>query len=126
MPPRLRLGVAAARLPALTRLSCVIDIGRRSPAFPVTPPCVRVAYTAVRLVEDSHWASVMRPAATKYDLVSATSKALEWLMGQHPFELPAVALARRRLTPSLISSAQRRFRVFHCFHRYARRRRRIH
>jgi len=28
-----------------------IDIGRRLPAFPVTPPCVRVTYTAVRRVE---------------------------------------------------------------------------
>lgn len=25
-----------------------IDIGRRLPAFPVPPPCVRVTYTAVR------------------------------------------------------------------------------
>ena len=32
-------------------LAARIDIGRPSRAFPVTPPCVRVAYTAVRLVK---------------------------------------------------------------------------
>ena len=37
--------------PSCRTCSAHIDIGRRLPAFPVPPPCVRVTYTAVRRVE---------------------------------------------------------------------------
>ena len=32
-------------------LAGLIDIGRRSPAFPVTPPYIRISYTAVRRIK---------------------------------------------------------------------------
>jgi len=37
--------------PSCRACSAHIDIGRRLPAFPVPPPCVRVTYTAVRRAE---------------------------------------------------------------------------
>jgi hypothetical protein len=36
--------------PLLTLEVIAIDIGRPSRAFPVTPPYIRIAYTAVRLI----------------------------------------------------------------------------
>ncbi len=59
---------------SIVTIGRLIDIGRRSPAFPVTPPYVRITYTAVRRIE---WKS--------YLLTSYGSPAT----GASPLRVPA-------------------------------------
>ncbi len=79
-------------------LGGLIDIGRPSRAFPVTPPYIRITYTAVRQMQSGWYAHPNRGVVSR-----CTSREFIPDAGHAPNTSPdAVSpLRRRRLLPSL-------------------------